>query len=192
MTYTANLVIGLLGLGTLAGCASSMQRVGQSATVQFGIVRGAEEVALSSAAAQGALIGGTLGMVTGRGNSNVGNAIRGATVGGAATVIAEGDRTGMAYTVAKPDGSSTRIVSDQLEILVGDCVAVERVGNSANIRRASASYCDPANEAAVKAVDAAVKNEAAECMSAKQELADAADTAAADLATRKIELLCNS
>ncbi len=77
----------------------------------------------------------------------------------------------MQYTVQMADGSSTRIVSDQREIKVNDCVAIERVGNSANIRRAAADYCDPANTQAVSEVSDANKSEAVHCQNAKDELA---------------------
>ena len=90
-----------------------------------------------------------------------------------------------------PGGSTTRIVTDQREIRVGDCVAVERVGQGANIRRASAHYCEPAYAQAVMAVDAPVKTAAVQCENAKQELAKATTHEAADLATRKIDLLRN-
>jgi outer membrane lipoprotein SlyB len=176
---------------SVASCAAQGQRAGQSATVQFGVVRSAEEVTLDSRAAQGALVGGTLGIIGGRGNSTAGNAIRGATLGGASKAAAEGDRSGMAFTVGLPDGSSTRVVTDQREIRVGDCVAVERAGNTANIRRVSASYCDPANGQAVQAVEDHTRSEAIECQSAKQELAEATSNETVELAARKVELLCN-
>jgi len=105
--------------------------------------------------------------------------------------VAGGDRTGMSFTVEMPGGQMTRIVTDQRDIRVGDCVAVERVGDGANIRRVSARYCDPGNAPAVKAVDASVKEVAVHCEEAKQELAKATTIEAANLAVRKIELLCN-
>jgi hypothetical protein len=178
-------------LAALAGCDTPRHRVGQSATVQFGIVRSAEPVTLDSAAAQGAIIGGTLGLIGGRSDSSAVNAIRGATVGGATTAVAEGNRKGMAYTVEISGGSSTRIITDQREIHVGDCVAVERAGETANIRRTSASYCDPANGQAVRAVGPSVESDAVACQGAKQELSQAKSDEAADLATRKIKLLCD-
>src|SRR5690606_35875984 len=101
----------------LVACAVPNPHVGQNATVQFGVVRSAEPVTLNSAAAEGALIGGTLGLVAGRGQrSSARNAIVGAALGGAATAAAEGERQGMAYTVDILDGSSMRIVTDQREI----------------------------------------------------------------------------
>jgi hypothetical protein len=137
-------------------------RVGQSATVDHGIVRSAEPVRLNSTAAQGAIIGGTLGLLLGPG-SRARGAIAGAALGGATGAVAGGDRTGISYTVEMQGGSTTRIVSDQREIRVGDCVAVERVGQGANIRRASAHYCDPTYAQAVRAVDASVRTEAVQC-----------------------------
>src|SRR5690606_1376233 len=139
-------------------------------------------------------IGGTLGLMLGGrgGDSRVGAAIGGATLGGIAGGVAGGDRTGMSYTVQKPGGSTTRIVTDQREIHVGDCVAIERVGQNANIRRVSAGYCEPAYAQAVQAVDDSVRDDALMCERAKQELMNATATEAIELATRKVELLCNA
>lgn len=187
--------IWLFGCAALTGCAAPTQRVGQNATVNFGVVRSAEPVTLDSNAAQGALIGGTLGLATTGGSSRnrrVANSIVGAALGGAVTAASEGNREGMSYTVAMLDGSTTRIVTDQREIQTGDCVAIERVGQTANIRRAAAGYCDVANRAAVNLVVSEVRSEAVACESAKQELADATTNDEADLAIRKVELLCNS
>jgi hypothetical protein len=178
-----------IALAGLAACAS--QRVGDEATVQFGVVRSGEEVTLDSSAAKGALIGGTLGLVTGRRGSGVGNIVQGAAIGATAGAVAQGgDRRGMAFTVDLLDGSSTRIVTDQREIRPGDCVAVERVRDSANIRRAAEGYCDRANQRAVQAVQASVRSKAVECRAAKQELVEARTEQEVDLAGRKVELLC--
>jgi outer membrane lipoprotein SlyB len=191
MTRNMSRVISVLVLATFAGCKTTGNRIGQTTSVQFGTVRTAEPVTLDSNAAKGALVGGTLGLMAGSSNSAAVNAIRGASVGGVAKGLSEGDRSGMAYTVEVADGTTTRIVTDQREIHVGDCVAVERVGQSANIRRASASYCDPANGQAVRALDAQVRSDATRCETAKQELAKASTTEAAELALRKADLLCD-
>jgi len=185
-------LISILGTVSVLGCAASTGRVGHSATVHIGVVQNAETVTLDSAAAQGALIGGLLGAVTSGRQSTAGGAVRGAAVGGVATAAAEGgQRTGMAYTVRLPDGSSTRIVTDQREIHVGDCVAVERVGTTANIRRKSPDYCEPANASAVESVHDASNSEAVACEAAKAELAKATGDEERDRALRRAELLCN-
>jgi hypothetical protein len=181
----------------MTGCEMNATRVGQTATVQFGVVRAAQEIELNSNAAQGALVGGTLGLMSGRAGGagpsgrRARNAIVGAAAGGAMTAASEGDRRGTQYTVEMMDGSSTRIVTDQREIREGDCVAIERVGNTANIRRASASYCDNANQQAVRSVDSHTSSDALGCEIAKQELVDATTDEAVDLAKRKIDLLCS-
>lgn len=178
-------------LAVIAGCEMTSHRVGQSASVQFGVVQRADEVTLDSNAAQGALLGGTIGLLASGRGSPVQGAATGAVVGAAGAAATEGNRTGTQYTVQMADGSSTRIVSDQREIKVNDCVAIERVGSRANIRRASSDYCDPANAAAVSAVSEANESEALHCQTAKEELAAAQDAQAVDLAIRKVELLCD-
>jgi outer membrane lipoprotein SlyB len=119
------------------GCATQSFRVGQSGTIQFGTVRQVEQVPLQSDAIPvGALIGGSLGLAaSGGGDSTPVNTILGAVAGGAVGAAAQGNRTGFAYTVEMLDGSTVHIVSDQSEIRIGDCVAIERVGQTNNIRR---------------------------------------------------------
>jgi hypothetical protein len=188
---------GLLMIAVVAagGCELQSHRVGQSATVDFGVVSNAQEVTLGSDAPAGALVGGTLGlMMSGRGSSprRARNAIVGAGLGAAMTGAAESDRRGMSYTVDLLNGSSATIITDQREIRVGDCVAVERVRDTANIRRASPAYCDRANTQAVSSVEDYVRSEATACEAAKQELVEANTQEAADLAASKVRLLCDS
>jgi hypothetical protein len=174
------------------GCETQSYRVGQRTFIQFGTVRNVEQVNLQSDVPAGALIGGTLGLVASGGSRNAPrNAIMGAAVGAAATSVVQGNRTGIAYTVAMLDGSTIRIVSDQSEIRVGDCVAIERAGDTNNIRRESSAYCASQNQAAVRAVQQETVAAAARCEAAKQELVSATTPEAADLATHKISLLCN-
>lgn len=192
MSSLTNRWILVVVLLAIAGCEMTSHRVGQSTSVQFGVVQSAQEVTLDSHAAEGALIGGTIGLLAGSGRSSVGTAIAGAAVGGAATAAAEGNRSGVQYTVRMMDGSSIRIVSDQREIRANDCVAVERGGRTANIRRTSEEYCQPAYGQAVSQVNESIQSEAAECQAAKQELVDAQGQEAVDMAARKVQLLCNS
>jgi outer membrane lipoprotein SlyB len=172
------------------------QRAGTSSTVQFGIVRSAQEVTLDSNAAQGALVGGTLGLIMSGSSASsprrARNAILGATAGAAVTGAAQGNRQGMSYQVEMIDGSLARIVTDQREIHTGDCVAIERVRDTANIRRVAQSYCDRANTRAVESVADHSRSQATACEAAKQELVEATTQEAVDLAARKVSLLCDS
>jgi len=188
---TQSLIIGL-ACALAAGCSTTSTRVGHKATVQFGVVRNAENVTLDSNAAEGALVGGMLGLTASGGSRGMRNAVLGASFGGAASAAAQGSRTGMRYTVEILDGSSVRIVTDQTEIRVGDCVSIERVRDTANIRRASPELCDPANRAAVSSAEPPALADATACERAKREVADATTSSEIDLATRKVELLCNS
>jgi len=85
-----------------------------------------------------------------------------------------------------------QVVSDQREIRTGDCVAVEKTGDTANIRRVSAGYCSAVNKPAVTAVTGEAHQDAEVCATAKQQLVDAKTAQDADLAARKMTLLCNS
>jgi hypothetical protein len=180
-------IISLIAFGN-----SEAQRVGQGTTVQFGTVRRVEQVSLQSDAAAGALVGGTIGLMASRsGRSAPRNALMGAAAGGVATAAAQGNRTGFSYTVEMNDGSTVRIISDQREIRPGDCVAIERVGQTSNIRREPSAFCARENAQAVQAVQSDVEAAAARCEAAKEELVMATTPEAVDLASRKINLLCN-
>ena len=169
------------------------QRAGQGSTIRFGTVRNVQQVQLQSDAATGALVGGAIGLVASpRGGSRaVRNSLVGAAAGGAVTAAAQGNRTGFSYTVELNDGSMVRIVSDQREIRPGDCVAIEQVGQTANIRREPSAFCARENAQAVQAVQTVTEAAAARCEGAKEELVNATTPEAVDLASRKIDLLCN-
>src|SRR5262245_3107558 len=191
MHQAAQRLVLLAALSAIAACANQ-QRAGQSASVRFGVVRTAEPIILDSSAASGAMVGGRIGLVSGSGrrsparNTMVGTSVGiGTTFGGTPSV-----RRGVSDTVDLADGSAVRIVSDQIEIRPGDCVAVEQVRSTANIRRTSERFCDEQNARAVEEVQASSRAEAAHCAAAKDELVRAATPDEVDLATRKIELLC--
>lgn len=184
-------VAALLALPAL----SFAQRAGQSVTVQYGVVKGGKPVDLKSGAVPGgALVGGTLGLMSASGKSSgkkARNSIIGVAAGAAIAGAAQGDTRGMLYEIDLGSGAAMQVVTDQREIRTGDCVAVEKAGETANLRRVSAAYCDQANAAAVQAVADEAKEEAEECLAAKQQLVDAQTAETADLAERKIALLCN-
>ena len=182
----------ILLLAVTVGCQTQSYRVGQRTFIQYGTVRHVEQVRLQSDAAAGALIGGTIGLVASGGSRMAPrNALVGAAVGTAATAAVQGDRTGIAYTVEMLDGSTIRIISNQSEIRVGDCVAIERAGETNNIRRERPEFCARDNQAAVQAVLPEAEAAAQHCEAAKEELVNASTPEAVELATRKINLLCN-
>jgi len=119
------------------------------------------------------------------------NSIIGIAAGAAIASASKGSSTGMLYEIDLGSGAAMQVVTDQREIRTGDCVAVEKAGETANVRRVTAAYCDRANAAAVAAVAEEAEEEAEECLAAKQQLVDAQTKEAADLAERKIALLCD-
>ncbi len=181
-------------LGTLAPDASA-QRAGQSVSVQYGTVKGGREVDLKSGAVPaGAVVGGSLGLLSAKGKSSgkkARNAIIGGIAGGAIAGSAQGSTRGMLYEVDLGSAGLMQVVTDQREIRTGDCVAVERAGDTANLRRVSAAYCNPQNAAAVASVADESREEAQECLDAKQQLVEAETMEALQLAKTKVELLCD-
>jgi outer membrane lipoprotein SlyB len=175
--------------------AAFAQRAGQSVSVQYGTVASSRDIDLASGAVPaGVLVGGGLGLASASGKSSskkARNAIVGAAAAGAVAGAAQGSQKGKLYEVDLGSAGAVQVVSDQREIQQGDCVAVEKVGDTANLRRVSADYCEQANDQAVKAVANEARKDAEECATAKQQLVDSTTQQQADLAGRKIALLCN-
>jgi len=195
--------IGIIAPVALALCllglveSATAQRAGQMVSVQYGVVTAGRSVDLqSSAVPAGAVVGGTLGLVSASGKSGgkkARNSVIGAVAGGALAGAARGDHRGMVYDVRLTGNSgSVQIVTDQREIRIGDCVALEQARETGNIRRVSDAYCNPAHQEAVADVVESSKQDAHECAEAKQALVDAETEEAANLAGVKVRLLCNS
>jgi hypothetical protein len=186
------LAVGLLM--ALDPSAAMAQRKGASARISVGKVIAKERVRLQSNAAKGAIVGGILGYQTGSGKSSSKkwrNAAIGATATGGAVRAGEGDLSGMMYSVQLADGSIVKVVTDQTEIQQGDCVTVEQAGDSANVRRADPTMCDPASREAVEQLGHELEEEAVECLEAKEQMLQAETEEQLDLAIRKVKILCN-
>jgi outer membrane lipoprotein SlyB len=185
----------LLVVATVPATAFA-QKAGQSATVRVGTVVSTERVNLQSDAAKSAVLGGVVGYhATSNSKSKSRkrkNAALGAAALGAATRMGEGDLTGTLYTVKMQDGSEMRVVSDQNQVVPGDCVTVEQVRDNANIRRADPVLCEPETRQVMNDLEPELQEEAEECYAAKQELLNAESDEQASLAARKVSILCNS
>lgn len=171
------------------------QKSGQSIQIQYGVVVSAQYLQERSDAGKAALVGGTVGYYANRNKSRKTKALStavGAGLAGAAKAGSEGSREARLYEVRTSTGV-VKIISDQTEIHVDDCVVVENAGsNNANIRRVTPTYCDPASAEAVAETRDATLEEAEECVAAKRELAAADTDAAVDRALRKVSILCDS
>ena len=172
------------------------QKKGQSATVQYGKVVQKESVNLNSGAVpRGAVVGGALGLASAGGKSNkkkARNALVGAAAGGAIAKSSQGSTQGMLYTIDLGSMGMAQVVTDQTEIVRGDCVALEKAGETANVRRISAGYCDSMNAAAVAAVAEETAEEADECLQAKELVVNATNAQEFEFAKAKMTLLCDA
>lgn len=173
--------------------------------VQYGRITNAVVVTETSNSARnvGTVVGGTVGLISGSGQSGSNRALR--TVGGAAAGRGIGNVASRSqafeYTVLIDGRTTVRVVSDQAGKRVGDCVAVER-GNFDNIRLVPDSRCNPppaprpaaapapAPAPAPAAPPAADVEAATACDQAKQQVLDAATDEAFNLAERRMRLLC--
>ena len=171
-------------LGTLLVAADVVAR----STVSYGRITAVRQVNLENQGAQaaGTLVGGALGVASGSGQSRSNRALRG--IGGAAVgsrvAGAASGTTGFEYTVLIGN-QTTRIVTEQAGLRVGDCVSVER-GQFNNIRLAPDERCDAAMTRGAPEDTAA----ADACEAAKQQLLDAQTDADFDRAERRMRLLC--
>jgi len=185
----------VLSLAFLASNSLLAQKSGQSMQIQYGYVVASRYVEEKSNAGKGALIGGAIGLYSGKGKSS-GTKFRrtaaGAVVGGATASAVQGSRDAREYQVRTASGVIV-ILSDQTEINVDDCVVVETPSKgNANIRRVADTYCDPASAEVVAELQDEMLEEAEECMMAKRELATADTDEAVDRALRKISILCDT
>ena len=186
----AFLVTGL----ALTPSQAEAQKKGQSAKVQHGIVVGSERVDLSeNKAPKGAAVGGTVGLLTGgsSGYKRRRNAAIGVAAGGILGSAGSTQQMGMMYTVDIASGS-IKVVTDQVEIHMGDCVVVEETSQGTNIRRVNREVCDPAAADVVADLEEEFVEEAEECAAAKMELSKAKTDAEFDRALMKVDILCNN
>jgi hypothetical protein len=180
---------------TLSTAPAEAQRKGQNVTVQYGTVIQKEQVDLNSGAVpRGAVVGGALGLASASGKSSkkkARNALIGAAAGGAIASSSQGSTRGMLYTIDLGSNGMAQVVTDQTEIVRGDCVALEKAGETANVRRISSAYCEPSNAAAVAAVAEDDAEDADECYEAKQLVVNSTTSEEFEFAKAKMTLLCD-
>lgn len=187
----AGVFLAFLGLATLVAAPAAGQSradTNRIISVNYGVVIGMERVQLESAAAGGALVGGVVGALRARGRSSgsrARSAAAGAAIGGVATRILEGSNEAMEYKVRLNSGRDVRIITEPTGTRIGDCVSVEQ-GRQANIRRVSSVHCEMMDAEPTPALT----SEATACEQAKQQLLDAEDEQALELAIRRVRILC--
>lgn len=191
MRFQVSLAAWVFGMSLTMGCASQGDRGarGVELRVRYAEITEVRRVQLPSAAPAGAMIGGFTGMVIGRNRSpgrQIVTGLGGAAVGGLATRALEGDRRGYSYSLRFADGSTSRFITEKDYLQAGDCVSVER-GQYANIRRVSNVLCEGQ---ITQSIDQEHLRQAQQCHAAKDQLLEAADDEAIEIAARKIAILC--
>ena len=160
------------------------------ATVNYGRITAINRVDVANSTAQnrGALVGGTIGLVSGRNQSGSNQALRtgaGAFAGNRIAAANTGTQA-FEYTILQ-GGRTVTVVTNEPGMRVGDCVAVER-GNFTNLRLVDDARCN-ARPAAPPPTSNAVR-EATACETAKTALLKAEDDETFDRAERRVRLLC--
>ncbi len=194
--------IALLATSLIVGCVAPAsgrrpQRKGATASIRVGEVVSLRRVDLQDdAVAKGALLGGAIGLAAGSGKGGKKRRKRAAIGAGVGAIAGSARRkpTGMRYSVRTADRAIVQIVTDQTQIRLGDCVAVEESRGKANIRRISHTACQPKSASVLNdpAIQEEMQEEAAECVAAKEELLAAETDEAIDRAMRKLSILCDS
>ncbi|HEY5849891.1 MAG TPA: hypothetical protein VIT62_03875 [Lysobacter sp.] len=157
-------------------------------SVNYGKITAVKPVPVESAQAQtgGALLGGMIGLASGRGQSSSNKALRTVAGGAAGKQVgkAAGSKQAFEYTILMGGQSTTTVVTDEAGLRVGDCVAVEQ-GPYVNLRLSADWHC-----AAGAKPPANATRDASACTAAKDELSKAKDEASLGIAERKMRLLC--
>jgi len=167
-------------------------------SVNYGRITAVNRVDVANTTAQnrGALVGGTIGLVSGRNQSGSNQALRtgaGAFAGNRIAAANTGTQA-FEYTILQ-GGRTVTVVTNEPGLRVGDCVAVER-GNFTNLRLVDDARCNarpaappPTSNAPPPPTSNAVR-EATACETAKTALLKAEDDETFDRAERRVRLLC--
>lgn len=172
--------------------ASHSAQAASVVSVAYGTITnvGQQEKDTSGGTAGGAVLGGMVGLYSGKGKSGSNKALRtmgGATVGSAAGgAMARG--TESVYTINLVEGGTVRMVMDGT-FSTGDCVAIEQGGPSANMRRVSGEFCRNTSST-LQPYTAEHKREADECAQAKEQLLAAQTEQTVKAAQMKMNILC--
>ncbi len=185
---------------TLGGCASktgvSRDDLDSAIAINYGTVSSVTPVQLESNATRNATIGGLAGLLTqarGSTRERLAGAAIGAAVGALGTRAVEGDNTANAFIIELNRGDTVKVVTEQTNIAVGDCVAVE-TGQHTNLRRVSAVQCNPPGRphpTIDQQISGYEQAEADACHQAKEQLLNASSESEIDARIRQVQVICD-
>lgn len=162
------------------------------ASVTYGRITAVNTVTLDSNSARtgGAVVGGTVGLVSGRNRSGSNQALRGTygALAGRRIGGAMGSSQAFEYTILLDGTRTITMITDQGGKRVGDCVAVEQ-GQFNNLRLVSDARCN-AQAGRPTTPPASATRDAQACDQAKDQLLAANTDDEFDRAERRVRLLC--
>jgi len=168
----------------------------QRVSIEHGKVVDIERVEIKSNAAKGAAYGGLLGVASQHGRHGkdiVAGAAVGAIVGALIGKATSGHKYAHAIYIRTLNGDEIKVVSEQDNLRVGDCVTVES-GKHTNVRPESQYVCSPASDdyRSTEDMQAHHSNEASSCGQAKERLLNADKSEDLKNLAYKVEVLCEN
>ena len=142
----------LAALAGFAACAGggnmvSSSSLHQAVGVSYGTVESVTPVKVSpTGEVAGGVMGGLLGLALTAGHSGGSMLLAGAggtLAGGLLGDKLQGGNTANRFIIQRTDGSTIQVTTEQRDLRVGDCVAIEQ-GHYTNLRRTAAQLCCPA------------------------------------------------
>jgi hypothetical protein len=116
----------------------------------------------------------------------------GALAGGLIGDKVQGSRNAERFLISQAHGGRVDVTTEQRDLEVGDCVAIER-GEHTNLRRVDQVMCEPAHRLAGEPVIAAeAQRDAGMCREARQELLRAEGDAAVQAGIARVKAICQS
>ena len=142
----------------------------------------------------GSVMGGLLGLALTAGHSGGSMLLAGAggaLAGGLLGHALQGSDSADQFVVRRTDGSTLQVATEQRDLEVGDCVAIEQ-GRHTNLRRAAPGLCDPASDlSADSRVALEAQHDAQVCHDAKEDLLNAQGQKAIDAGAARVRALCD-
>ncbi|BFM20001.1 hypothetical protein [Gilvimarinus japonicus] len=178
----------------LSSCANGVSQsdLNYSININYGTVDAIDNVKIDSDAGSGAAMGGIVGAATSGHHNRGEHALEGAVAGGILAALLQGNRDAYSYQISLARGGTLKVITEQGDIRVGDCVSVEQ-GRTTNVRRVASVYCDSHGNAALQHphVVSSAQEDAAECHTAKQIALKAETEEDIDLAIKRVRALCD-
>jgi outer membrane lipoprotein SlyB len=199
MGRRAGTLVALAAITGLGGCAGndmvSPSSLNEGIAISYGTVESVTPVQVSpTGEVAGSVMGGLLGLALTAGHSGGSmllGAAGGALAGGLLGHTMQGSDRADQFLIRRVDGSTLEVTTEQRDLEVGDCVAIEQ-GRHTSLRRTAEQYCQPGRGVAADSrVALEAQHDAQVCHEAKEELVQAQGDAAIKAGAARVQALCN-